>query len=718
MQISALPDLYLHTGSGWSEGVCLSLSPDVRSQAADFTSADCLYLSFAVANGASRDSEPAGPFAAAVYVDGRMVYAMEYDLPLEGRSAAFAEGVRLDALSAGTHEITVVCDAYGAVMESDESNNAFTRTVEILPGGTEPGGCLLDTLWAQRGNGLSSYEYNAFVPEGLRTGCTPVALGQILRYWDGLGYGISLHVDAGRDYFTMAAAGASCTVTPENLEELCGISVHDVDALLTDAAFGEPNWDGDGTIAALELLGMLAMHSTVRDQTTGTVSGSEALLLERAGFGCRSVSCSGGVDWELLREEISAGRPVLAGLGGSLMHSVVVDGYAEGTGRWHVNFGWGAEDARRYDEKYGLECGTGWYTTGELEGFGILSLVAGIRPLYDADRGAASTLDWSRRVSPSLEPELGFLVTVASRDQWAVTADVASAGVDVLAAQEGLALSAESATGIAVERGREIAPVLDGDAAPALLEAPENGLADLFFARSSGTWGSTHLAENCATGERVAIRGMNRFCDIFRSGGDASILHLTDDGRGDAFFADDIYTGSFQDMGGSEARLSGIKEIRAGAGSDLVDLTSLRFDCGDGIVVRGGAGDDVLWGGGDGCWLFGDGGSDRLAGTDGDDVLVGGSGNDEIQCLGGYDILCFGRNWGGDQVLQTAGGSLLLWFAQGDISKWDAEAMVYDDGANSVAVSGGVAAGDVALRFGDDGSPLYAELRDMGAFLA
>ncbi|MCQ2402797.1 MAG: C10 family peptidase [Lentisphaeria bacterium] len=711
----ALPDLYLHTGSGWTAGVCLSVSPDVRAQEGPFSSDDCLYLSFAVANGGTGG---ATPFAATVCVDGRMVYALEYEQELPGRSAVFAEGVCLDALSAGIHEITIVCDVYNAVAESDESNNSFTRTVEILPGATEPGDCLLDTLWAQRGNGLSSYGYNAFVPDGLRTGCTPVALGQILRYWDALGYGISLHVDAEKDYFTMAAASASYRVAPADLEERCGISEYEIDALLTDARFDEANWDDDGTISALQLLEMLVMHSSVEDDVTGTRMGNEAFLLERAGFGCERISCQGAVPWEKIQEDVAAGMPVLAGLDGGLMHSVVIDGHAKETDRWHVNFGWGAEDARKYDEKYGMEAGTGWYTKAQMEAFGILTLLVDIHPLYEADRGAASTMDWSRKVYGALEPEAGFLVTVSRAGEWTVTADVAAAGVNVLAAQEELALSAESVTGIALERSREVAPVLAAEDAPALLEAPDNGLADLFFARTDGSWGRDYAAVHCITGEQLSMEGKNHFCDIFRTSNDVSILYLTDDASGDAFFADDIYTDSFRGIGAESARLSGIREIRANAGDDLVDLTSLRFDCGDGVIVRGGSGDDVLWGGGDGCSLFGDVGFDRLAGTGGDDILVGGAGDDQIQCLGGDDILCFGRGWGNDKVFQIAGGRVTLWFAADVQGEWDEEAMVFRTDGGGVAVSGGIGSDGVSLRFGDDGSSLYAELRNMGAFLA
>ena len=67
---SMLPDLYVYTAGNWADGVCLSTSPSVISQENDFDTDDCLYLSFAVANG---NSTEAGAFAASVYLDGTFV---------------------------------------------------------------------------------------------------------------------------------------------------------------------------------------------------------------------------------------------------------------------------------------------------------------------------------------------------------------------------------------------------------------------------------------------------------------------------------------------------------------------------------------------------------------------------------------------------------------------------------------------------------------------
>ena len=180
---------------------------------------------------------------------------------------------------------------------------------------------------------------------------------------------------------------------------------------------------------------------------------------------------------------------------------------------------------------------------------------------------------------------------------------------------------------------------------------------------------------------------------------------------------DDIYSASPGELGLSQSRINLIDEIRAGAGDDIVDMTSRRFEyTGDGLTLRGGDGDDTIWANKGDNWLFGDAGNDRIVGASGNDVIAGGIGNDRMHGGGGSDMFTFCDNWGVDNVEQLAGGSVTLWFASGSESNWDAETLTYTDGENSVKVSG-VTAEQVTLKFGADGSDRFAELTAAGAFL-
>ena len=240
---------------------------------------------------------------------------------------------------------------------------------------------------------------------------------------------------------------------------------------------------------------------------------------------------------------------------------------------------------------------------------------------------------------------------------------------------------------------------------------------DIFFARTAGTWSSRYAARHAGsvngwqgTGEKVALNGKNIITDVFSGSSDDNILLLTDDANGDALFLDDVYTAL-----GNRARLSRIEDIRAGAGDDVIDLTSPKYTCyGSEMSIYGGAGNDVIWATGHDNDLYGDGGNDRIIGGAGFDLIIGGAGNDSMNNGGGDDIFAFGGSFGQDTVEIVGNANITLWFASGSSSNWNAVNRIYRDGSNSVTVSG---SGNVSLKFGDDGSDMYDDMVDVGAFL-
>ena len=226
-----------------------------------------------------------------------------------------------------------------------------------------------------------------------------------------------------------------------------------------------------------------------------------------------------------------------------------------------------------------------------------------------------------------------------------------------------------------------------------------DGTDDLFFANSCGVWEAGFAAEHHGDGiwdgtnGKVLLLGKNKFADLFEGSADANVLLLTDDANGDALFVDDIYSAL-----GSKARLAQIDEIRAGAGDDVIDMTTRRYEySGASLRISGGNGDDTIWGGAASNVLFGDEGNDSLIGASGSDLIAGGGGNDTMHGGGGNDIFTFGGAWGNDTVVQLAGGSVTLWFESGSNANWNEAAMTYSDGVNSVTVTG---TQNVTLKFG------------------
>ena len=256
---------------------------------------------------------------------------------------------------------------------------------------------------------------------------------------------------------------------------------------------------------------------------------------------------------------------------------------------------------------------------------------------------------------------------------------------------------------------------------PKLLQSNDDRVLDVFFGKANGVWNGNYEAQHVGIGEWngtnevVPLNGKNAVTDIFNGSDDANVLLLTDDANGDALFIDDIYS-AFPEGLDAQARLAKIDEIRAGAGDDIVDLTSRRFDyIGGGMTVKGGLGNDTIWANNGDNTLFGDAGNDRIVGAGGNDVIVGGSGDDSLHGGGGEDIFAFGGNWSNDVVEQLPDGKVTLWFEDGSLDKWDAASLTYRDGDKSVAVSG-VTAENISLKFGDDGSEQYGKLLESGAF--
>ncbi len=266
------------------------------------------------------------------------------------------------------------------------------------------------------------------------------------------------------------------------------------------------------------------------------------------------------------------------------------------------------------------------------------------------------------------------------------------------------------------------------DETPQHIVSNDDGVADVFFTKSCGTWNGGFEARHNGnkngwqgTDEAVSLAGKNKLADIIEGSEDANVLLMTDAANGDALFVDDIYSALPGDIDEQQARIAKIHEIRAGGGDDIVDLTSQQFAyIGGGVTVRGGMGDDVIWANKGDNWLFGDSGDDRIIGASGNDVIIGGFGNDSLHGGGGDDIFAFVGtfvgDWGHDTVEQLADGKVTLWFEEGSLANWNASTLTYKTNNNNSVKVKGVTAENVTLKFGNDGSETYASLQAALAF--
>lgn len=226
------------------------------------------------------------------------------------------------------------------------------------------------------------------------------------------------------------------------------------------------------------------------------------------------------------------------------------------------------------------------------------------------------------------------------------TANDGSGGTDTLTGIENISGSAfaDMLTGDANENvlagnagddvldGGDGADDLDGGTGADLLEGGDGD--DILHFSADIVYDGGTMAYNAGspgiagTGEIKSASGSNGSFDVFNGGAGFDTLAMTN-GNDTLFLWDDINP---VPVGGSETRVSGIEQIDAGAGNDIVDFTHEDYAYGD-VIMNGGDGNDYLWassgndtldGGNDNDNLYGGVGNDTLYGGNGDDVIIGG----------------------------------------------------------------------------------------------
>ncbi|MEQ1862852.1 MAG: CARDB domain-containing protein, partial [Chthoniobacteraceae bacterium] len=117
--------------------IVVSTVAGTGSDAATISANDPVFVDVAVANPGTGPATTA--FASELYLDGVLVRRIEQQLPVAAGGAALALDVQLGPLAPGPHTLLVRTDAGGAVGESDEGDNEFTRTFTVDGPNLAPG---------------------------------------------------------------------------------------------------------------------------------------------------------------------------------------------------------------------------------------------------------------------------------------------------------------------------------------------------------------------------------------------------------------------------------------------------------------------------------------------------------------------------------------------------------------------------------------------------
>ena len=123
---NGLPNLKPFQPDGWSDAIVVSNRQDTNADTFGLDASDSLYVDFAVIN--NGNSPVAAPFRIDLLLDGQLWETFDIPPPLEPRAFRFRVDYPLGRVGAGTHTLRIVADAGDAVSESDESDNAYTRT--------------------------------------------------------------------------------------------------------------------------------------------------------------------------------------------------------------------------------------------------------------------------------------------------------------------------------------------------------------------------------------------------------------------------------------------------------------------------------------------------------------------------------------------------------------------------------------------------------------
>lgn len=126
---STTPNLQPYTRSGWSAPIVVSPVTGTNTDSTDLRQGSPIYVDWAAINNSST-AITAG-FYYDLYVDG--VLNMTWGSPsgLEANAPAVIQDYSIGNLAAGTHTIRLKVDSSGAVSESNEADNEYTKTIVV-----------------------------------------------------------------------------------------------------------------------------------------------------------------------------------------------------------------------------------------------------------------------------------------------------------------------------------------------------------------------------------------------------------------------------------------------------------------------------------------------------------------------------------------------------------------------------------------------------------
>jgi pimeloyl-ACP methyl ester carboxylesterase len=125
----SLPNLTPYKPAGWSDKIVVSNVTGTSTDSSNLTTADSLYLDWAVINNGAANITT--DFTTQLYVDGVLKTFWTAPPPTNANFYRYVQDYNLGSLSAGTHTLRIKADSTDAVTESNESDNEYTKTITV-----------------------------------------------------------------------------------------------------------------------------------------------------------------------------------------------------------------------------------------------------------------------------------------------------------------------------------------------------------------------------------------------------------------------------------------------------------------------------------------------------------------------------------------------------------------------------------------------------------
>ena len=124
------PNLTPYQPSGWSDKIVVAGQSGTNVDAAWLYNNESLYVDWAVINkGVLAVTDF---YSVALYLDGNETSTWQLDPPLNADYYRSVKDYAIGLLSAGTHTLKVVVDTTGSIEEGSETDNEYTKTINVL----------------------------------------------------------------------------------------------------------------------------------------------------------------------------------------------------------------------------------------------------------------------------------------------------------------------------------------------------------------------------------------------------------------------------------------------------------------------------------------------------------------------------------------------------------------------------------------------------------